>query len=56
MNFNTVLLWPSLVSIFNGLADFRNFDNFSSFFFWITLLKIVAQTFRKVEKMPLDEI
>ena len=31
--FNTVPLWPSLVRIFNGLADFRKFDNFSSFLF-----------------------
>ena len=30
--FNTVPHRPSLVSIFNGLADFRKFDNFSRFF------------------------
>ena len=29
-NFNTAPLWPSLVGIFNGLADFRKFDNVSS--------------------------
>ena len=31
-NFNTVPLLPSSASIFNGLADFRKFDNFSQFF------------------------
>ena len=31
-NSNTVALWPSSVSIFNGLIDFRKFDNFSHFF------------------------
>ena len=31
-NFNTVPLWPSLVSIFNCLSDFHKFDNFSQFF------------------------
>ena len=54
-NFNTVPLWPSLVSVFNGLADFRKFDNFSHSFV-ITLLKLIAATFLKGEKMHLNEI
>ena len=40
-NFDTVPLWPSLVSIYNGLVDFRKFDNFSRFLV-ITRLKIDA--------------
>ena len=31
-NFNAVPLWPSLVSDYNGLVDFRKFDNFRGFF------------------------
>ena len=31
-NFKTVIHWPSLVIIFNRLADFPKFDNISRFF------------------------
>ena len=46
-NFNTVPLWPSLGSIFNGLANFRKFDNFSRFF-----RDTLAENYRS--KLPRD--
>ena len=54
-NFNTVPLWLSLVSILNGLANFRKFDNFS-WFLRDSSTKNFAADFRKMDKMRLNEI
>ena len=54
-NFSTVPLRPSLVSIFNGLADFRKFNKFSRFF-RDNSAENCAAYFRRIEKMRLDEI
>ena len=54
-NFNTVPLWPSLVSILNVLADFRKFDNFSRLFYDISG-KNCRSGIPKMEKMRVNKI